>query len=157
MLLWTLKSSLVAQTVKRLPTMRETRVQSLDPEDPLEKAMATHSSTHAWKIPWTEEPGGLQPVGSQRVGHDWATSLSLSVMDIEVHTSFWISVFVLFRYISRSESAGSSGSYIICNFLVNFSMLFVYSSCTIYIPANSVWRFLILHILTNMCYLSSFW
>ena len=63
-------ASLVAQTVKRLPTMRETRVRSLGPEDPLEKAMATHSSTHAWKIPWTEEPGGLQPVGSQRVGHD---------------------------------------------------------------------------------------
>ena len=58
--------------------MRETWVQSLDPEDPLEKKMATHSSILAWRIPWTEEPGGLQSVGSQRVGHDWATSLSLS-------------------------------------------------------------------------------
>ena len=63
-------TSLVAQTVKRLPTMRETRVQSLGWEDPLEKEMATHSSILAWKIPWTEELGGLQSKGSQRVGHD---------------------------------------------------------------------------------------
>ena len=58
--------------------MRETWVQSLGREDPLEKEMATHSSTLAWKIPWTEEPGRLQSMGSQRVRHDWATSLSLS-------------------------------------------------------------------------------
>ena len=57
--------------------MQETRVQSLGQEDPLEKEMATHSSILAWRIPWTEEPGGLQSTGSQRVGHDWATSLSL--------------------------------------------------------------------------------
>ena len=60
----------VAQTVKCLSTMRETRVRSLGREDPLEKEMAIHSSTIAWKIPWTEEPGRLQSVGSQRVGHD---------------------------------------------------------------------------------------
>ena len=64
------KTSLVAQTVKHLPAMWETWVQSLDLEDPLEKEMATHSSTLAWKIPWMEEPGGLQYMGSQRVGHD---------------------------------------------------------------------------------------
>ena len=64
------KSSLVAQMVKRLPTMRETRVRSLGWEDPLEKEMATHSSILAWKIPWTEEPGRLQSMGLQRVGHD---------------------------------------------------------------------------------------
>ena len=58
------------QMVKRLPTMWETRVRSLGWEDPLEKEMATHSSTLAWKIPWTEEPGRLQSMGSQRVGHD---------------------------------------------------------------------------------------
>ena len=56
--------------VKCLPTMRETGVRSLGREDPLVKEMATHSSIHAWKIPWTEEPGGLQSMGSQRVGHD---------------------------------------------------------------------------------------
>ena len=64
--------------VKRLPPMRETRVQSLGWEDPLETEMATHSSVLAWRIPWTEEPGRLQSTGLQRVGHDWATSLSLS-------------------------------------------------------------------------------
>ena len=63
-------ASLVAQTVKRLPAVRETRVRSLGWEDPLEKKMATHSSTLAWKIPWTEEPGRLQSTGSTRVGHN---------------------------------------------------------------------------------------
>ena len=62
--------SLVAQRLKRLPAMRETWVRSLGQEDPLEKEMATHSSILAWRIPWTEEPGGLQSTGSQRVGHD---------------------------------------------------------------------------------------
>ena len=58
------------QRIKRLSAMRETQVQSLDREDPLEKEMATHSSTLAWKISWTEEPGGLKSMGSQRVGHE---------------------------------------------------------------------------------------
>ena len=62
--------SLVVQTVKHLPTMQEIHVQSLGQEDLLEKEMATHSSTLAWKIPWMEEPGRLQSMGSQRVGHD---------------------------------------------------------------------------------------
>ena len=60
----------MAQRVKRLLAMRETWVQSLGREDPLEKEIATHSSTLAWKIPWTEKPGRLQSMGSQRVGHD---------------------------------------------------------------------------------------
>ena len=60
--------------VKNLPAMRETQVQSLGWEDPLEKGMATHSSIPAWRIPWTEEPGGLQSMGSQRVGQDRATN-----------------------------------------------------------------------------------
>ena len=60
----------MAQTVKRLPAMWETQVQFLGGEDPLEKEIATHSSTLAWKIPWTEEPDGLQSMGSQRVGLD---------------------------------------------------------------------------------------
>ena len=59
----------MAQTVKRLPTVREAWVQSLGREDLLEKEMVTHSSTLAWKIPWTEKPGRLQAMGSQRVGH----------------------------------------------------------------------------------------
>ena len=60
----------MAQMVKHLPTMLETRVQSLGWEDLLEKEMATHSSILAWKIPWMEEPGRLQSMGSQRVGHN---------------------------------------------------------------------------------------
>ena len=72
-----LGASLVTQTVKCLSAMQETRVWSLGWEDPLEKEMAAHSSILAWKIPWTMEPGRLPSMGSQRVGHDWATSLSL--------------------------------------------------------------------------------
>ena len=68
--LWYFRASLVAQMVKNLPAMQETRVRSLGREDPLEKGMATHSSILAWRSPWTEEPGGLQSIGSQRVGHD---------------------------------------------------------------------------------------
>ena len=65
-----LGASLVAQTVKRLPAMRETRVRFLGREDPLEKEMAIHSSTLAWKIPWMEEPDRLESMGSQRVRQD---------------------------------------------------------------------------------------
>ena len=63
-------ASLVAQSVKNLPAEQETRVRSLGWEDPLEKEIANHSSILAWKISQTEEPGGLQSMGSQRVGHD---------------------------------------------------------------------------------------
>ena len=66
-----LRASLVAQRLKYLPAVRETWVQSLGREDPLEKEMATHSSILAWRIPWTEEPGGLQSTVSQRIGHDF--------------------------------------------------------------------------------------
>jgi len=65
------RGSLVAQRVKHLPAMRETRVQSLGWEDPLEKKMAIHSSILAWKIQWMEDPGRLQSMGLQRVGHDF--------------------------------------------------------------------------------------
>ena len=64
-------ASLVAQTVKNLPAVWETRVRSLGQEDPLEEKMATHSSILVWRIPWTEEPGGLPSMGSQRVRRDW--------------------------------------------------------------------------------------
>ena len=64
------KNSLVAQTVKSPPAMQETWVQSLGREDPLEKGMTTHSSILAWRIPWTEEPGEIQSLASQRVRHD---------------------------------------------------------------------------------------
>ena len=64
----------MAQMVKNLPAMQETQVQCLGRENPLDKEMATHSSILAWRIPWTEEPGGLQSLGLQRVGHDRATN-----------------------------------------------------------------------------------
>ena len=63
----------MAQTVKNLPAIQETQLRSPGQEDPLEKEMATHVSTLAWRIPWTEEPGRLQSMGSQRVGHDCVT------------------------------------------------------------------------------------
>ena len=65
---------LVARRVKNLPAMQEAQVWPLVREDSLEKGMATHSTILAWRIPWTEEPGGLQPMGLQRVRHDWATN-----------------------------------------------------------------------------------
>ena len=65
--------TIVAHVVKNLPTVQETGIQSLHQEEPLEKGMATRSSTLAWRIPWTEEPGRLQSMGSPRVGHDWVT------------------------------------------------------------------------------------
>ena len=71
-------ASLVAQTVKHLPTVWETWVRSLDWEDLLEKEMGTHSSILAWKIPWAEEHSRLQPMGLQRVGQNWATKHSNS-------------------------------------------------------------------------------
>ena len=64
----------MAQTVKNSPAMQETWIQSLGREDPLEKKMATHSNILAWRIPWTEEPGGLHSTGLQRVGHDGVTN-----------------------------------------------------------------------------------
>ena len=65
-----IRPPLAAQAIKNLPAMRETQVGSLDQEDRLEEEMATHSSILAWRIPWTEEAGGLQSIGTQRVGHD---------------------------------------------------------------------------------------
>ena len=73
-MLW---ASLMAQRLKRLPAVQETQVRSLGWEDPLEKEMATHSSILAWEIPWTEEPGGLQSTGSQRVRHDFTFTFTL--------------------------------------------------------------------------------
>ena len=69
-------ASLVAQLVKNLPAMQETWVQSLGWEDPLQKGMSTHSSSLPWRIPWTEEPGRLQTMASQRVRYNWATNTS---------------------------------------------------------------------------------
>ena len=79
-------ASQVAQLVKNLPAVQETQVRSLGGEDPPEKEMATHSSILAWKIPGTEEPGRLQSIGSQRVGHDLATKQIRMLTDIKGET-----------------------------------------------------------------------
>ena len=80
------KASLEAQRVKHLPAVWENQVHSLGREDPLEKEMAPHSSTLAWKIPWTEKPGMLQSMGSQTVRHDWATSLSFFFLSLSLQS-----------------------------------------------------------------------
>ena len=103
---WVSWTSLMVQTVKRLPTMQETWVQSLGWEDLLEKEMATHSSILAWKILWMEEPRRQQSMGLQRVGHDWVTSLlgkslisiSLRLVSGSLSCSF-VSNIVLFFFI----------------------------------------------------------
>ena len=84
-------ASLVAEAVKRLSTMQKTWVWSLGREDSLEKEMASHSSTLAWNIPWTEKPGRLQSMGSQKVGCDWATSLYVLFNRIGSHAHCSIS------------------------------------------------------------------
>ena len=85
-----LEASLLAQIAKNLPAIKKTWAQSLGWEDLLEKEMASHSSTLAWRIPWTEEPGRLQSTASQRVRHDWATTFST------------ISLYIFFRIINIS-------------------------------------------------------
>ena len=88
-------ASLVAQMVKYLPAMQHTWVQSLSWEDPLQEGMATHSSILAWEIPWTENPGGLQSIRSQRIGHDWAAKQQQRLVwtikkGVNSHRCLWI-------------------------------------------------------------------
>ena len=87
----TLCPMLAAQMIKNLPAMQESQVPSLGWEDPLEKQMATHSSVPAWKIPWTEESGGLQLTGSQRVRHDWVTNTLIVLY--ATHSYCWVNAF----------------------------------------------------------------
>ena len=98
-------ASLVAQRLKRLPATWETWVRPLGREDPLEKAMATHSSTLAWRIPWTEEPGRLQSMGPQRFGHDWVASLthSCKLWDYQnqLQPHLWLIALVKVKLLSR--------------------------------------------------------
>ena len=93
-------TSLVAQFLKNLPAIWETRVQSLDWEDPLEKEITTHSSIFAWRIPWTEEPGRLQSMGSQRLGHNWVTNTFFFRKNT---MSSFSELRVLFLYVHRTS------------------------------------------------------
>ena len=89
----------MAQRLKRLPGIQETWVRSLGRKDPLEEEMATYTSIIAWRIPWREEPGRLQSMGLQRVGHGGATSLSLSALKLEDLTApYIISVYPKFLW-----------------------------------------------------------
>ena len=90
--IWTF---LVAQTEKNLPAMQETQVQFLGQEDPLEKEMATRSSSFAWRIPWIEESGGLQFIGFQRAGHD------IHYITLYVHTYTYIYVILLSCFVFK--------------------------------------------------------
>ena len=124
-------ASLMAQRLKHLPGMRETQVQSLGREDPLEKEMATHSSTLAWRIPWREEPGGLQSTGSQRVGHDWATSLTHIYMCVCVCLSVCLSVnnrktIKIYTKILRNSQFG----------VMRLLVIFIFSLVLIYLFPN---------------------
>ena len=102
----------MAQTVKRLSTMWETWVWSLGLEDPLEKKMATHSSTIAWKITWTEKPGRLQSMGSQRVGHDRATSLTQRPL-LYISVNFTNSFIMIFSFGDRNLIIEQSQDYLL--------------------------------------------
>ena len=107
---WYIGPSLVAQMVKQLPAMQETWVWYLGQEDPFEKEMATHSIILAWRIPRTKEPGRLQSMGSQRVGHDWATN---------THTLKWILGVCVFAELIYSKlyvrfCGGTSGKELAC-------------------------------------------
>ena len=97
-------ASLGAQLVRNLPAVQETRVRALDWEDPLEKEMATHSSLLAWKISCTEQPGGLQSMGLQRVGHDWATNTYLLMLKDRVEIDIIISSYTYFWVLNDQKS-----------------------------------------------------
>ena len=111
-MLW---ASLVAEMVKNLPAMQKTRVWSLVQEDPLEKRMATHSSILAWRIPWTEEPGGVQFMSMPRVGHNWATNtftfnVRFNIMDIFLVSAAYKLMHMDFYYLNNRNPCESNKS-----------------------------------------------
>ena len=152
--IWTayVQTSLVAQTVKRLSTMWETWVQSLGWEDPLEKEMAIHSSTIAWKIPWTEEPDRLQSMGSQRVRHNWATSLSLSLSIIFITINNTLILLITLNIIipygwgnfSKQKICLSSGATFYLDLLIFMSWWFLQLSLFSYFLLE-ILHFFLLH------------
>ena len=152
------RASLIAQlVVKNLPTVQETRFLSLGRENPLEKELTTHSSILAWKIPWTEEPGRLQSMGSQRVRHDWATNTSLHPPLLG-----WIvfGLFYLCFYLIQISGIGHILVGFVCLFFffpktdpLTFSVLF-------YLPVSHPFTFPLpissLFSLVNTCWLNIF-
>ena len=128
---WTpygLLASLAAPTVRRLPAIRETPVQLLGWEDPLEKEMAPHSSTLAWRIPWTEEPGRLWSMGSQRVKHNWATSLSFPFLMFWKQALSWALWSSRYCSLTLGGSLMALGSFLTLNTRGNCDCLSLWSS-----------------------------
>ena len=140
----------------------------------MEKAMTPHSSTLAWKIPWTEEPGRLQSMGLLRVGHDWATSLSLSTFrhwrrkwqptalflpgESQGRGAWWAAVYGVAQSRTQLKRLSSSRSTVVlCLVLWETSIWFLAVAVPVYIPTNSIQAFSFCHILSNICYLCSFW
>ena len=110
--------------------MWEARVKSLGWKDPLEKEMATHSSTHAWKIPWMEKPGGLQSMGSERVGHDWVTSLHILYWCF----SFWLtSLCIIGSSFIHLIRTGSNVFFLMAEW---YSIVYIYHSFPIHSSAD---------------------
>ena len=146
---WTGWTSLVAQTVKNLPTMQETQVQSLGREDPLEKRKATHSSILAWRIPWTEEPDKLQSTGSQRVGHDWATNISGQVNYDFSTTKAWFLCLPIpprWNILADSHQVGLKVFFKVSKINLPFLIIFI-----LWIKVQRYWDSL--HTLINPCWI----
>ena len=124
-----LRASVVAQTVKNLPAMQKTLVQSLAWEAPLEKGMATHSSILAWRMPWTEEPGGLQSMRLQRVGHNWVTNIrGCTHMGLILTLNFCIQTTLIH---SGNSVCSLKGEFFVCFLLFAwFGCAKSYLSCT---------------------------
>ena len=112
-----IRASLVAQLVRNLPAVQETQVWSLGREDPLEKGVATHSDTLAWRIPWTEEPGGLQSMGSQRVGHNCATNFCFQFSSVHLLSHVWLFATPWIAACQASLSITNSRSLVILMFI----------------------------------------
>ena len=114
----------MAQMEKNPPVMQKTQVQYLGQEDPLEKNMATHSSFLAWRIPWTEEPGGPHSPWNCRVGHDWVTNITLILVISDVKHLFMCLLSSLEKYLLKSFAHFSI--VLVCLFVVDLYELFVY-------------------------------
>ena len=120
----------MAQMVKRLSTMQETQVWSLGGEDPREKKTAAHSSTLAWKTPRTEKPGRLLSMGSQRVRHDWAASLSLSLIVRSVLIHIHFNGFIELLKVNFGERVGDDDYF---DLLISITVLTGFCTSTNYI------------------------
>ena len=152
---------MVAQRLKHLPALRETQVWSLDREDPLEKEMVTCSSTLAWRLPWREEPGRLQSTGLQRVGHVWATSLSL-FMVTDANCIYCIDHFTVYTNIKSLCSTPEANAVFLCRlkkkaFDIHWHLWMLWLGRIRVIPpfSSQNWRNAKIHFRVAACYLAA--